>query len=1228
MPRISSIKRSPSEIGNQNFIEKLEKLQRSVCQEKIPSKIAASWTEGHLGKDVRPRFLEGLSKKFCLVDSGSAITAVAAGPHDKPDPKLFLQAVNGSKIPCYGYKDISVRIGRKTYNFKAIKANVQATILGWDFIRHFKLDLVWNDFGDITIYDKKAKTSSLLSFKSIPSQKSDNHKSLSVLNTVKYTRSKEDTLKLIHQVAAMQELSVVKEDIESVPEGPYKDLLSKYPRILEQNFSEKTESNITHRIKIKEGEKPCRAKVRRLLPGSEKEKKAKEAWFQLIELGIVERVDPSQSNIYTSPVHFVPKPDGSLRPTGDFRSLNLKTELDLFPLPHLRDFSYKLAGAKVFSKVDLFKAFHQIEIDPRDRHYTTVTTPWGLFQFRRLAMGLQNSAQAFQRYLQDVLADVEDVFIYLDDLLIFSRNQEEHLATLESIFAKLAAAGLSISLGKCVFGQDSVEYLGYKVDAAGITPMAKKVEALAKFPAPTKQKELLAFLGALNYYRASLPNLTPEESAEPAAKARAPADVLDPLYKLATCKLEKKKGHQFQDIWESSSKVKNAFTDAKTLLSKAITLNYPIPGAPLALSTDASQSCLGASLDQFVDGHWRPLGLWSKSLSPAQQRYSTYLRELLAIKHAIRHFIHDINGRVLTVFTDHKPLIGTWKNPDLQAHDSVAMNAINEIAQWTCDIRYKPGKDLLVPDMLSRPFGTPSAYKVDPEDAPDYIPPEATMAALQEVALNVVSPSALAEAQKSCPDVANHRKGCKPKDAAMADIDISGHTLYCEVSDESNPRPLVPETQRNIILNLLHHQDHPSAQETLRRAAGDYYWPRMKKDVEGFVRTCHPCQAGKQSKTVNPGTSAFPVPDQRFSTIHLDVVGPLPESEGARYLLSILDRTSRWIECYPMSHASSSECCKAFMEWASRYGLPSLALSDNGNTFIANLYKDIMDTFNVKVSFVPAYHPATNGAVERRHQTIKNALKASLIDMGNTHGDKWMRALPWVMLGKRIQVQPDLDTSAASLVFGKELRIPGQLLGHPGKPLTNLQTKALLEELYKLSAKPAQPTSALVEPIDISYTERATHVYIKVEDPAPLCPRFEGPYKITSRPSRSTVEVRLGSYVDGSPRLQVYNWRSCKIAHMRPDATEGTRPKLGRPSVPPNSPKPTDQPEPTGCVIPPNVNKQQGSPAQEKRAKIQKLLNVDNADTSSERLTRHNTRPQRSSRNPNPAYIDFLALPG
>ena len=245
-----------------------------------------------------------------------------------------------------------------------------------------------------------------------------------------------------------------------------------------------------------------------------------------------------------------------------------------------------------------------------------------------------------------------------------------------------------------------------------------------------------------------------------------------------------------------------------------------------------------------------------------------------------------------------------------------------------------------------------------------------------------------------------------------------------------------------------------------------------------------------------------------------------------------------------METASSMECCRAFLQWTSRFGVPRTAISDNGNSFIANLYKDIMKTFNIEVVFTPAYHPATNGAIENRHKTIKNALKASLVDMGDKHGSKWMQALPWVLLGKRVAYQPDLDTSAAILAFGRSPLLPGQLLGHPGPPLNGVQIKALLEELYKMDAKPALQTSSKSNQLDISETESASHVYIKVDEPKGLSCRFEGPYPVISRPSRSQLEVRIGSYANGAPRTLVVHWSSCKVAHVRQNFQEGSRPNI------------------------------------------------------------------------------------
>ena len=149
--------------------------------------------------------------------------------------------------------------------------------------------------------------------------------------------------------------------------------------------------------------------------------------------------------------------------------------------------------------------------------------------------------------MDSVLNGLEGIFCYMDDVLVYNKTEKEHQDTLHELFRRLAAAGFSIATAKCQFGLSNLEYLGYTIDSSGIKPIAKKVEAIQKFPPPSKQKELLAFLGALNYYRASLPKLEtkPSSPGQPSTW-RSPAAVLDPLYKLATCQLPKKT--KFEDI--------------------------------------------------------------------------------------------------------------------------------------------------------------------------------------------------------------------------------------------------------------------------------------------------------------------------------------------------------------------------------------------------------------------------------------------------------------------------------------------------------------------------------------------------------------------------------------------------------------------------------------------------------------------------------------------------------
>ena len=195
--------------------------------------------------------------------------------------------------------------------------------------------------------------------------------------------------------------------------------------------------------------------------------------------------------------------------------------------------------------------------------------------------------------------------------------------------------------------------------------------------------------------------------------------------------------------------------------------------------------------------------------------------------------------------------------------------------------------------------------------------------------------------------------------------------------------------------------------------------------------------------------------------------------------------------------------------------------------------------------------------------------------------------------------------------------LPGQLLDHPGPPLNSAQTSQLLEQLYQLDNRPAIQTSSTAEPIDISVTERATHVYVKVHEPRGLNPRFEGPFAVVSRPSRTTVEVKIGAYASGEPRLAVYNWNACKIAHLREDFTEGSRPQLGRkkgkqPFASTSQNTLTDDAE--------NETVDLVDSGRKERAKIQTGY-ADPTETRDETLPELR-RSQRVTRNPRPQYVD------
>lgn len=651
-----------------------------------------------------------------------------------------------------------------------------------------------------------------------------------------------------------------------------------------------------------------------------------------------------------APVMFIKKKDESLRLCVDYRKLNNLTIKNRHPLPRIDDSFDQLKGAKIFTKLDLQNAYHLLRIKRGDEWKTAFRCKYGHFEYCVMPFGLTNAPATFQHLINDTLRDVLDRYAiaYLDDILIFSPDQQSHTEHVKSVLNKLKQAGLYCKLEKCEFNKKQVQFLGHTISEKGIQTDELKIECVKTWKIPTTVKEIQSFLGFANYYRRFILNYS---------------TICEPLNNLL------RKNTKF--VW--SVKVDEAFNKIKQLLISAPILIHPNQDLPFIVETDASDYGLGCVLSQANnEGFWQPCAYYSRSFSPAERNYDIFDKEMLAIVTALKVWRHYLEGakHPFIVYTDHKNIEYFKSAKSLnRRHARWALM----FTQFEFTITYRPGLQCTKPDALSRQSNLKNT-----EHKNNSIINSSHFINVIIIPENLLT----AEIRK---ELENDELAIKLKEKLKTKNKLSRlEQKYLKIRNNLivwKERIYVPKNMQLKLLNNFHDTKpagHFGNKKTYELISRDYWFPKLNETVKNYVKTCDICNRSKIPRHKKHGLlQPITVAEKPWSSITMDFITDLPPSEGKTAIFVVVDRFTKMSHFIGIDKLPNAEkTAKIFIKHIFKHhGVPENIISDRGTQFTSKFWTRLFKLLGVEIKLSSAFHPETDGQTERTNQTLEQYIR-------------------------------------------------------------------------------------------------------------------------------------------------------------------------------------------------------------------------------------------------------------